>query len=813
MVRRFPVWAPCTSARTATGTLLAEVALPSKIRSQQGAYGVHPALLDACFQSVGASPQVQALGEDVVGLPLGVRRLRSYGSARDAHYCYTRVTRADTSGVEADLDVLDQHGAVLVKVQGLLCGTGASEDDRKARVLRERLLTIEWQQRELPEPAHTEAGTWLLINTAATPDVVATSLTDALKSQGAQCSTLCWPRHGDHTSNAQQLADHFRSGEVTGVVILTGPKDGDAADASAALGREYVEHLVRITGEVLQTPSRLPHLFVMTRGALTVLPEDEPNLEQGGLRGLVRVIGAEYPHMHTTLVDVDSATDVEQVALQLLSGSEEDETAWRDGAWYTARLVPAPLRSDERRTTVVDPELDGMRLQIRTPGDLTTMELTAFDRIPPGPGQVEVAVSASSINFADVLVAMGLFPSIDGRLPELGMDFAGVITAVGPDVTDHRIGDRVGGFSPNGCWGTFVTCDARLAVPIPPALTDQQSVAVATATATAWYGLHEQAKISSEDRVLIHSATGGVGQAAIAVAQAVGAEIFATAGSEDRRQLLRDMGIKHVYDSRSTEFAEQIRRDTDGYGVDIVLNSLTGAAQRAGFELLATGGRFVEIGKRDVYGNTRLGLLPFHRNLTFYYLDLALMTLSHPQRVAELLSTVYRLVAEGELPHAQYTTYPLADAATAVRVMGAAQHTGKLLLDIPHTGRSDVAVPPEQVPVFRNDGAYLITGGLGGLGLFLAEKMASPRSGSGAGRIVLSSRSEPTVQGAGDDRAHPSGRRRCRRRVRRYHRTCYRFTVGGRRDRHRVAVAWCAARRGGDRRCHIAQYHCRTHRA
>ena len=130
---------------------------------------------------------------------------------------------------------------------------------------------------------------------------------------------------------------------------------------------------------------------------------------------------------------------------------------------------------------------------------------------------------------------------------------------------------------------------------------------MSTAYGTAWYGLHDLARIQSGDRVLIHSATGGVGQAAIAVARLAGAEIFATAGSPQRRALLRDMGIEHVYDSRTTEFADQIRRDTDGYGVDIVLNSLTGAAQRAGLELLSFGGRFVEIGKRDVYAQHPAG--------------------------------------------------------------------------------------------------------------------------------------------------------------------------------------------------------------
>ena len=727
------------------GSVLAEIALPSQIRAQAGAYGIHPALLDACFQSVGASDRVRNLGADALGLPVGVKRLRSYGSTRNAHYCYTRVTQVDAGGIEADIEVLDQQGQILLSVHGLRCGTATSNVDRDA-VLADRLLTIEWRQRELPEANQSDPGTWLLISAAADNDAMAAGLSGALTSHSAHCTTMRWPLQSDHTANAAQFGEHLRTGGFSGVVIITEPNaghpNGAAAQRSPLLGRDYAHHLIRIARELSHNSGPLQRLIVVTRAAQTVLAGDVANLDQGGLRGLVRVIGAEYPQLHTGQIDVDDTTGPEQVARQLLSGSDEDETAWRDDAWFVARMCPTPLRPEERHTTAVDHDQHGMRLQIRTPGDLETLELVACERVSPGPGQIEVAVNVSSINFADVLVAMGLFPDIDGGLPELGMDFAGVVTAVGAGVTDHHVGDRVGGFSQNGCWGTFVTCDARLAATLPADLTDHQAVAVATATATAWFGLHDQAGIEAGDRVLIHSATGGVGQAAIGVARAAGAEIFATAGNEERRQMLRDMGIKHVYDSRSTEFAEQIRKDTEGYGVDIVLNSLTGAAQRAGFELLATGGRFVEIGKRDVYGNTRLGLFPFRRNLTFYYVDLALMSLSHPERVGTLLRTVYQLVADGELPPARHTDYPLAEAATAIRVMSAAQHTGKLLLDVDRTGRSRVVVPPEQAPAFRRDGAYLITGGLGGLGLFLAEKMAE----AGCGRIVLTSRSQPTAQ-------------------------------------------------------------------
>lgn len=321
---------------------------------------------------------------------------------------------------------------------------------------------------------------------------------------------------------------------------------------------------------------------------------------------------------------------------------------------------------------------------------MQTIELAAFHRVPPGPGQIEVAVRASSVNFADVLIAFGRYPSFEGHLPQLGTDFAGVVTAVGPGVTDHKVGDHVGGMSPNGCWGTFVTCDARLAATLPPGLGDAQAAAVTTAHATAWYGLHELARIRAGDTVLIHSGTGGVGQAAIAIARAAGAEIFATAGTPQRRELLRNMGIEHVYDSRSIEFAEQIRRDTNGRGVDVVLNSVTGAAQLAGLKLLAFRGRFVEIGKRDIYGDTKLGLFPFRRNLSFYAVDLGLLSATHPEELRDLLGTVYRLTAAGELPMPQSTHYPLVEAATAIRVMGNAEHTGKLVLHIPQTGKASL---------------------------------------------------------------------------------------------------------------------------
>lgn len=735
-----PAFTGLQAVHTADGdevsTLLAEVVLPSDIRSQQSGYGIHPALLDACFQAVAAVVSTAGQSEGGLLLPLSVARLRRVGPGRDARYCLIRVIAADAGAIEADLDIMDADGEVVLHVAGLKMGTRETKSSERDRVLAERLITVEWNRQPSPAaPDVSGPGAWLLV-AADDHDGFTAQLRDAMTARGADCR---WTTAGGFPA---AFSDAAASAALRGVVVIASSATGEPEGQCIDNGRDLVASLVGIARELPNADGEPPRLYVITRGALDVTPADTVNLDHGGVTGLLRVIGAEHPPLQPTQIDIDAHTDGTAVAAELLSGSDEDSTAWRNGSWYTARLRRSPLQPDERRTATVDPERDGMRLTIRTPGDLETLEFVTAERQPPQAGQIEVAVDASSVNFADVLLSFGKYFSADGPRPGLGVDFAGVVTAAGPGVTDLKVGDRVGVIADATGWSTFVTCDARLAAPLPESLTAVAAAAVSTAYATAWYSLHDLARISAGDRVLIHSATGGVGQAAISIARNAGAEIFATAGSHDRRELLRAMGIKHVYDSRTTDFAEEIRRDTNGYGVDIVLNSLTGAAQFAGLDLLAFDGRFVEIGKRDVYEHTRVDLYPFRKNLAFFYADLLLMSAQAPNKIGDLLRTVFGLVADGTLPTPEHSVRPLNEAATAIREMSAAQHTGKLILTIPHEVQTGIVVPPTQAAVFRKDGSYIVTGGVGGLGLFLAAAMAS----AGCGRIILTSRSEPNPQ-------------------------------------------------------------------
>ncbi|WP_046318482.1 type I polyketide synthase, partial [Mycobacterium sp. UM_Kg1] len=499
---------------TIGATALAEVALPGPARSQQGLYEVHPALLEACIMSAVMRPDVPRAGDGGLLRPVGVRRLRRHHLIRDVRYCLSTVTATRAGACEADLELMDGTGKVLLTVEGLQFAAGRSESESAQRTLDERLLTIEWERRDHPAAAPTDAGSWLVLSMADATDSLTGRLGEALNGEAARSRTVATP-----IGRGQAPAVNEALNGLTGVVVVTPPALTGFHPPRRA--RDVVAHLLDIVRQMVALPGESPRLYVVTRDAAAVRPGDRPNLEQAGLRGLLRVVDSEYPHLKVTQIDVDGRAAEQDEALtahlaeQLRSGSEEDETAWRDGDWYTARLRPRPLGPADRRTTVVEHGQACLRLQRSDATEPDSWEPVAHPRIVPGSGQIEVAVTVAGVDWAQA-------SPIEAGLQQLGADFAGVVTAVGPDVAGHRVGDRVAGISPDGFWSTFITCDARRVATLPAELPLTEAAAWPTAYATAWYGLHDLARITPDDKVLIHRATGGVGRAAIAIARAAG---------------------------------------------------------------------------------------------------------------------------------------------------------------------------------------------------------------------------------------------------------------------------------------------------
>jgi acyl transferase domain-containing protein/NADPH:quinone reductase-like Zn-dependent oxidoreductase/acyl carrier protein len=684
------------------GTVLAQVKVPAGARASARGFRFHPVLFDTCLQALGAA-RIKGRPADAPRLlPAGVGALRVFGDPARGAWCEGQAVLDESDGSSAVgwIRLLDVDGHVLVEARDIRLVS--PERELGPRRLDPLFHEITWQSAPLRGGEPVERR-WRLVGDGPLADELRQMLT---------------------------CADE----QVTGIVVLPSANDG----------MDQVVDLVDVVRE-----AGTARVWVVTWGGQAVTSDEDIDLAQAGPRGIGRVAGYEHAETHLTLVDLDPAvTSASEQAIvlvkELLADATEDEVAWRAGERLAARLVKAPLHDGSwqfRPRRTVHYGLDGFALDMARPGNLDTLGLVVRPRREPGPGEVEIQVLAGALNFRDVLLAMGLYPTEDGSQPPLGGDCAGIVCRIGPGVDGIKIGDRVFTLA-NGAFSTFVTTPADLVALIPDGMTAPEAAVVPAVYLTAWYALVHLARLMPGERVLIHSATGGLGLAAIAIAHSRGARVLATAGSEEKRAYLRDMGIEQVMDSRSLDFVRQTMAATDGKGVDVVLNSLAGPALRAGLDVLAVGGRFIELGKRDIYADSKLGMAPFRRNITVSSVDLDLVLRTKPDLARTLLGEVAEELAAGRLESLPRKEFPIEKAADAFRLMAAAKHIGKLVLTVPASGSTVAVVPAGATPLVHADGAYVITGGLGGLGLEMARWLA----GLGAGRLVLNGRSAPSVR-------------------------------------------------------------------
>ena len=386
---------------------------------------------------------------------------------------------------------------------------------------------------------------------------------------------------------------------------------------------------------------------------------------------------------------------------RVVASENEFDVRLVDGAGTTlveiGGLSKRPVRDDglgprEQRGDRAGP----FRLAVTRPGVLSSLEPAPLERRPPGPGEVEIEVAAAGLNFRDVLSAMGQLPGYESGVGPMGSECSGRVTAVGEGVTDLAVGRAVVTMASESL-ASHVTTDARLALPIPATMSIEEAAGTPITFLTADYALNDLARLAEGERVLIHSATGGVGLAAVQLARTVGAEIFATVGTPEKRDYLHKLGVEHVADSRSLDFADDIREWTGGEGVDIVLNSLAGDFIPRSIDLLRPFGRFLEIGKRDVYDHMRLDLFPFHKNLAYHAIDLGLLIAHTPDKLRVRFQELLRRFELGELEPSPTTVFPMNDPAAGFEHIARAQHIGKAVFLL----RDDLAGSQGAVDGFR----------------------------------------------------------------------------------------------------------------
>ncbi len=461
--------------------------------------------------------------------------------------------------------------------------------------------------------------------------------------------------------------------------------------------------------------------WFVSRGGQVVGRERTGALAGALLWGFGSVVDLEYGDLKARVLDLDPGArpSAPEVADELLVPDRETRIALRGGVRRVARLT-------RLRKRAALPEAGGFRLAADPGGGLDRLRVEEAPRAALAAREIRVAVEATGVNFHDVMVAMRL---VDVEQP-LGADFCGRVVELGPEVRQLAVGDRVVGFAA-GTFGPHAVSPVELAAPAPAGFSAAELATLPSVFVTAALAF-EFAGLSRGARVLIHAGTGGVGQAAIGLARAAGLSVYATA-SAPKQEVLRSLGVEGVFDSRSPGFGSAVLEATDGAGVEMVLNSLTGEGFiEASLSCLAPGGCFVELGKRGIWSEEEMAAA--RADVRYRNVALDELVRREPARVGAVLRGVLERVEAGELGPLPFTRWPLSQAGRALTRMREARHVGKLVL-----------VPSALAGGgLRGDGSYLVTGGLGGIGLEVARWLAR----SGAGAIVLNGRRAPDAGAA-----------------------------------------------------------------
>jgi acyl transferase domain-containing protein/thioesterase domain-containing protein/acyl carrier protein len=728
------------------GEALGKIRLPKPLVPSADKFYIHPSLLDGCFQLAMISapePEIK-----VTYVPVRIDRITFLAPAGPIVFCHARLVHVSFFAPVFEITITDPSGRVLIEIEGYhaqaVRGHTAVALDAPENWLYETRW-IEKPIRPIQKSARSMAGTWLIL---ADRSGVANRLAALLKRRDASPMLLFqdelpgnYDKPNGHTPSSLQsrLQDFLASPEATSIAgvihlwSLDAPKTSQL-NADSLLGSQHAGchsalHLVQAIGP--RTAS--PPLFLVTHGGQSVLSDDAVSVSQSPLVGLGRTIGSEYPRLSCRLIDLgtdEPSVLAHQIFRELQSKDQESEVAWRNGVRLANRIVPTRLELHPPKAAP-SPNA-GYRIDLPASGVMDDLAVHEVMRRKPGPHEVEIEIHAAALNFRDVMKLLGIYPIEADRDVAIGDECSGRIVAAGKSVRNFKIGDRVIACGA-GCFASHLTIPSAFVLPKPRHLSYQQAATIPVAFMTVWYALHNLGKIQRGEKILIHAATGGVGLAAVQIAQLAGAEIFATAGSEEKRAWLRSLGIRHVMDSRSTAFAEEIRLITKGAGVDVVLNSLAGEAIGKGLSILAPGGRFLEIGKRDIYANSPIGLRPLRNNISMFVIDMGQVMAEQPQAVQSLLLAVLKLFRSGHLQPLQHQSLPISQAAAAFRLMAQAKHIGKIVLATQDTKAAPLRMPPAKPIAFSAKASYLITGGLGGFGLAVAKWLVN----SGARNLVL----------------------------------------------------------------------------
>ena len=722
------------------GKAIAEIVLAEEITPEITDYHFHPSLLDGSLQILVYTVAKIEAGKTY--LPLGIEKWKLYSQPGTIVWA---IAEMPENSLTADIKLLDDRGNLKAEIKGL-----RGQETTVSTLMRSLqpdisnwYYQINWQEQPIKATSLSKNQTYKWLILAADTQLVA-----ALENKGHECIRVSVgegyeqivPQHYQinptSSEQFQQLLEENPG--ITGIVHLWSllePESKEKLELATIQeqGCGAVLHLVQAI--IKSKPETIPQLWLVTQGTQNVnLDSEVINPEYGSLWGLGGVIAQEHPELGCKRLDCDPNLEPTQIAdslvAELLSEDVEDQIALREGSRYVARLVQTPQLNQ-----IVSAN-QAVQLKLSEYGMLDNLNWQPLQRKIPKPNEVEIEVRAVGLSFRDVLNALGLLKDYyaehlgitSAQQVTFGLECAGTISGVGEQVSNWQVGDEVIVTMVHDGFSSFITIPAEYPIAKPKVMSFTEAATLPLTFSTAYYGLEQLAKIQPGERVLIHAAAGGVGQAAVQIAQLAGAEIFATA-SPSKWEFLKSQGIKHIMNSRTLDFANQIMELTAGGGVDVAINSLNGEYIPKSLSVLAPQGRFVEIGKIGIWNQQQVQ--EKRPDVSYFPFGLGEVVQQQPEVMRQLSEALTQKWNQGEFVALPHKVFSSQEVTEAFRYMQQAKHIGKVVVEMPQAKGEEKSI--------QSEGSYLITGGLGALGLEVAQWMVK----QGAKHLVLSGRRAP----------------------------------------------------------------------
>jgi len=690
--------------------------------TEQG-YLAHPALLDGCFQLLAGAPLVEG-DEAELYLPIGCEAMTLYAPLGERVFAHWQLTVSTEDGKTGDFVIANEAGVVLAKIEGMHYRR-TTEHALQKMLAHEKGVDdwlYEWIWQEAP-PAEIKLpeaiGEWLVFDNEQND---AKPLVKIIEEKGGTCHVIAPDKRPRLKSEFMALLDK----SLTGILhVSSAPEEPLTATTIKNAQRLGSQSLLYLSQALVEKHEqvKLP-LYLITEQ--TEAMDGMMNLANSPISAFHKTIVAEHPELPIKHIDSESTVDVNTIIHELFVDDNEEHIVLRGDNRYVARLLKTQ-DAKTKRHELTRPDDDQFRLKSREKGLLENLELIPLTPVETIPADnVEVEIHAVGVNFRDVLDSLGLYP---GEAGPLGGDGAGIIARVGDNVKAFKVGDAVLGMM-SGCLARKTIAHQDTITRKPDNLSFAESAALPTVFLTAHYGLSHCTQLKKGETVLIHAGAGGVGQAAIQLAQLLGADIIATASSERKHAFLKAQGVKHIFDSRSLSYGKDIDELTSGIGVDVVLNCLSGAGFiETTVGICKQGARFLEIGKRDIW--TQEEMKEHRPDIEYHIIALDDIAATEPEKIQFMFKELMLLFAEGLLQPMPITEFSIEQVIHAFRYMQEARHIGKVVVSL---------APKQSIKEsIKSEVSYLITGGLGGLGLTIANWLAD----NGAGTIILTGRNKP----------------------------------------------------------------------